>query len=130
MAPFLIPLLAASRIASGIGGICVPRLAAKMLSLPHGPSSVVLTHLVGGRELALGTLLYTAWKDKTAEGARFRELRRALLAIIAVDATEVVTNLTSYAAGELSAAGLGVMGGVTMVTLGLELFSVVCLVEP
>lgn len=57
-------LLATSRMAGGVLFLFAPKIAAANFSLPHGPSSSVLTHLVGARDLIIGALLYTAYQDK------------------------------------------------------------------
>lgn len=65
-------ILATGRMASGLFLLASPRMVGALSSLPHGPSSSVLGHLVGARDLALGVLLYTA--DKGEQAAKVNQI--------------------------------------------------------
>lgn len=109
-------------MAGGVLFLFAPKIAAANFSLPHGPSSSVLTHLVGARDLIIGALLYTAHQDKEKPGGT-RELKRALLAGLAMDVAEVITNLICYSQGQLSVEPLTMLGGGAVVSFGLGLYN-------
>ncbi|KAI9038853.1 DUF4267 domain-containing protein [Aspergillus affinis] len=115
-------LLSTSRMAGGVLFLLAPKIAAANFSLSYGPSSKVLTHLVGARDLIIGALLFTAHQEKDKPNGT-REVKRALLAGLAMDAAEVITNLICYSSGELSAEPLTMLGGGAVVSFGLGLYN-------
>ncbi|KAF5861975.1 hypothetical protein ETB97_012298 [Aspergillus alliaceus] len=147
-----VTLLSMGRIAGGFLFLLAPKLDASTFFLPYEPSTAVFSNLVASRDIVIGTLLYTAQEPSgiknlvsclsmkpsffpsvtfwshlflipSAEGRPNRDLKRALMAGIAVDAAELVTNFVCFMNGSLSAEGFRALGGGTLVCLGIGVYN-------
>ncbi|KAB8238403.1 uncharacterized protein BDW43DRAFT_306266 [Aspergillus alliaceus] len=120
-----VTLLSMGRIAGGFLFLLAPKLDASTFFLPYEPSTAVFSNLVASRDIVIGTLLYTAQEPSGIKnlGRPNRDLKRALMAEIAVDAAELVTNFVCFMNGSLSAAGFRGLGGGTLVCLGIGVYN-------
>ena len=86
--------IASMRIAIGVGAIVLTRPALRAIGFgePDG-STVALTRLAGGRDIAIGVQTLRARDDRDA-------LRRAVLLAAAVDAGDAATFAIGFARGD------------------------------
>ncbi|KAF2001889.1 hypothetical protein P154DRAFT_618968 [Amniculicola lignicola CBS 123094] len=98
------------RVALGAALIVAPRWSCALFQLPIPAAYLVLSRLVGIRDVALGELLFTA-EDKTGPDGGRREIKRALWANIATDTADVAAVAYAFAVGNMGRAPAAMLGG-------------------
>lgn len=140
--------LSTLRMASGAFFFASPELAAKTFSMPAAKPVAIVARMVGARDLAVGALLHTCRRGNNSQVLscnaearpnnlvsasallRFfsiltnnKELRRALLATIVIDALDSLGYLWCYWEGNLSVDDLKVLTGGALLLLSVQIFA-------
>ncbi|VUC36330.1 unnamed protein product [Clonostachys rosea] len=85
----LILALAASRFVLGAGAFLAPGITSQLFKLDTLPGASLITRIFGTRECVLGALTIATCRDHQSK----KEMRRMLLAGVAVDSLDVVACL-------------------------------------
>ncbi|KIM94499.1 hypothetical protein OIDMADRAFT_60826 [Oidiodendron maius Zn] len=123
--------LSTLRMASGAFFFASPELAAKTFSMPTAKPVAIVTRMVGARDLAVGALLHTCRRGNNSQVLSRNadaqpnnpELRRALLAAIAIDALDALGYLWCYWEGNLSVDDLKALTGGALLLLSVQIFA-------
>jgi hypothetical protein len=137
--PLPVPLktFAVLRMATGISLLALPRLTSATFLVPYASSSSWITRFGGVRDFAIGALLYSSRPPSTPPsngkpgsnggegGVDSRELRRALMMGILVDAVDIMSCAVAYGEGSLPIEAVGLVAGGAALALGLGVWGLV-----
>ena len=144
-----IAALSTLRMASGASFFAIPELTAKAFLVPYTGPVAIAARMAGARDFAVGALLYTCRPKNNRPGASTtaslpndngsgstllsrddsikltdnKELRRALLTGILIDALDVLGCLWCYWEGTLPIEGLRALGGGAVIVLGVQIYT-------
>jgi hypothetical protein len=134
-------LFSIARMTLGLGLLAIPKPVAHVFLVPFTREATIACRMAGARDLVLGALLYasrprrsTALINKTADPAEHPLLsessqsqeqigqdhtKRALIAGMVVDGTDVLSVLWCYLEGTLPIEAVATLGGGACLFLGL-----------
>ncbi|KAF2095227.1 hypothetical protein NA57DRAFT_79716 [Rhizodiscina lignyota] len=103
------------RATAGAMALIAPHFTCNLFRIPVTANTAVIARLVGGRDIVIGDLTWTASKDPKDRS----ELRRLMWANVATDAMDIGALAYGFATGTVSRAGAVLFGSGALLSVAM-----------